>query len=97
MNTRFYRENKTTNRFYIYEMLKSNGSCIFLSGNSCTIYGNRPLICRFYPFTMFEENGYFFGIDKACKGVGLGEVIDKRLISKLIEQAKRSIGKPDLQ
>jgi len=37
-----------------YEMKKDegNGKCIFLSNNECSIYLQRPLICRFYPFEL---------------------------------------------
>ncbi len=34
--------------------------CIFLEDNECTIYEQRPLICRFYPFELTtDERGDF--------------------------------------
>jgi Fe-S-cluster containining protein len=38
---------------YVYEMNKPvEGRCFFLKNSRCTIYGLRPLICRFYPFEL---------------------------------------------
>jgi len=36
---------------------KPDGSCIFLSKNSCLKYHIRPLECRIFPFDIFEKNG----------------------------------------
>ncbi len=59
---------------YIYEMKKVGGNCFFLEDNKCTIYGERPLICRFYPFELKfdEEKGvHVFGFTKECPTVNL--------------------------
>ncbi len=34
---------------------KVEGSCVFLENNLCTIYGDRPFICRLYLCNMAEE------------------------------------------
>jgi len=58
---------------YVYEMHKAaeTGKCIFLRDNECTIYGARPLICRFYPFelTAAENGDACFGVTFECPGV----------------------------
>ncbi len=43
---------------YCYEMKKpKEGKCFFLKDNQCSIYQQRPLICRFYPFELkFSED-----------------------------------------
>lgn len=91
VKTKFYRKSERATGPYEYEMVKKDGGCIFLSGNRCTIYWNRPLICRFYPFTMFEADGYVFDVDRDCGGLGLGEVVNKRCYSELIREAKKTI------
>lgn len=89
---KFYRKRRTVG-VYKYEMVKKDGCCIFLSGNRCIIYGNRPVICRFYPFTMFEADWYMFDVDRACEGVGLGEFVDESCFKELIREAERTVGK----
>ena len=76
---------------YKYMMIQKDGSCIFLSNNRCTIYEKRPLICRFYPFTMIENESYVFQADAGCLGVNLGKYVTKNDFIELVEEAKRSI------
>ncbi|MGD0328937.1 MAG: YkgJ family cysteine cluster protein [Nitrososphaeria archaeon] len=76
---------------YRYQMILENGSCIFLSSNRCTIYNRRPLICRFYPFSMVEDGGYIFDVDADCLGVGLGKCATKKVFTKLVKEAKESL------
>ena len=57
---------------YKFEMLKNHprGSCVFLAGNHCSIYNLRPLICRFYPFELIQEQGsYNFRATDECPAV----------------------------
>ncbi|WMW22117.1 YkgJ family cysteine cluster protein [Methanolobus mangrovi] len=45
-------------RFYVsgYSLkVKKDGSCIFLHEKKCAIYGQRPLICRLYPYMLHRE------------------------------------------
>jgi Fe-S-cluster containining protein len=47
---------------YLFVMRKNpdTGMCLFLEDNQCTVYDQRPLICRFYPFELTtDENGTF--------------------------------------
>ncbi len=58
---------------YIYEMKKNpqDGKCIFLKNNQCTIYEQRPLICKFYPFELStsKERHYIFKFTQECPGI----------------------------
>jgi Fe-S-cluster containining protein len=57
---------------YVFEMRKSSdGKCVFLKDNHCTIYELRPLICKFYPVELTtDETGQFvFRVTSECPGV----------------------------
>lgn len=57
---------------YVYEMKKdAKGQCMFLKDNECTIYENRPLICRFYPFELQTNSAgvYTFVPTDECPGI----------------------------
>jgi Fe-S-cluster containining protein len=86
----FYRNNKSACKPYLYEMVKEKGSCIFLSNNRCKIYEHRPLICRFYPFTMAEKDEYIFQVDNKCKGIGFDRPVEERFMRALVEEAERN-------
>ncbi len=81
---------------YAYEMKKTakEGKCFFLNKKRCTIYPERPLICRFYPFgleTDQNQNKFFF--TRECPGIGKGKTIEKRDFQKLINLANNRIGR----
>lgn len=68
-------------------MKKAEGRCIFLRENLCTIYGLRPLICRFYPFRL-DSLGlgvYAFQGTKECPGLGRGPRLSQRHFEKLFQ------------
>jgi len=88
---RFYQRNKSIIKSYIYEMIKKDGSCIFLSDNGCTIYEHRPLICRFYPFTMTKTTDYIFRTDNACKGIGCNKLVARKYFQELVEEAEKTL------
>jgi len=81
---------------YIYEMHKNfEGVCIFLQNNRCTIYAQRPLICRFYPFELstdekgihtFSVTGECLGVRRPSNGVGKNK-LDKLFFDRLLELA----------
>lgn len=48
-------------------LCRDDGHCSFLKNNLCTIYEQRPWICRTFPFFL-EESG--LGVSK-CEGLGL--------------------------
>ncbi|WP_241647981.1 YkgJ family cysteine cluster protein [Methanoculleus taiwanensis] len=47
-------------RFYVSGFAlrtDADGSCVFLSGGRCRIYGDRPAICSVYPYMLHREEG----------------------------------------
>ncbi len=80
----------SNNGHYQYRMKKRNGRCVFLDGKSCRIYEIRPLICRFYPFSVKRKNGaYVFEVAKDCAGIGLGEPVAKTHFERMVEKATK--------
>jgi Fe-S-cluster containining protein len=80
---------------YAYEMKKTtkDKKCVFLDGNSCSIYAVRPLVCRFYPFQLSKDKGqkYSFSATTECPGVGRGEILRKEFFEDLFRQACRNL------
>jgi Fe-S-cluster containining protein len=81
----------TTREPYVYEMKKTAeaGRCLFLKENRCTIYAERPLICRFYPFGVETNQNIevFYSTDE-CPGIGNGKLMRKRDFKKLKDLAE---------
>jgi Fe-S-cluster containining protein len=80
---------------YKYQLRKrsSDGKCIFLRGNDCSIYDFRPLICRFYPFWL-EKLGsrkYVFKVSAECPGIDHGQVLNRKFFSKLFNKAVEAL------
>ncbi len=77
---------------YRYRMKKRNGKCVFLDGKACRIYKIRPLICRFYPFSLKTgDNGYRFEVSEECPGIGLGETLVQEEFERMLEEANSKI------
>jgi Fe-S-cluster containining protein len=76
---------------YHHEMKKTvtEGKCIFLKENRCTIYSKRPLICRFYPFGLEtrQEQRKVFYFSGECPGIGKGRTMGENDFRKLLRQA----------
>jgi len=76
---------------YVYEMRKTGqkGKCFFLKGENCSIYGLRPLVCRFYPFelTATKEGRPRFLCAEECPGLGRGKMLERVYFEKLFERA----------
>jgi len=81
---------------YLYELRKSpEGKCVFLYNNQCTIYDDRPLICRFYPFELStdSEGVSTFRFTNECPGVctttaGIGDKLEVTYFRMLFELAR---------
>jgi Fe-S-cluster containining protein len=76
---------------YSHEIKKTaeNGKCVFLKKNHCTIYSQRPLICRFYPFELkivMNQKHEFLYTDE-CPGIGKGKKLGKNYFEKLFQLA----------
>ena len=74
---------------YRYVMNKKEGKCIFLKSTDCHIYPHRPLICRFYPFSLEQlgAESYEFKVSEECPGVGLGKVIKEEDFAAMLAEA----------
>jgi len=82
---------------YTYEMKKteSEGRCVFLNKNKCTIYRLRPLICRFYPFRLETTDGeYIFSLTNECQGIGTGNPLRRNYFESLFRHACERLRKP---
>jgi Fe-S-cluster containining protein len=77
---------------YCYEIKKSSeGKCIFLKENQCTIYEFRPLICMFYPFQLTFDNGkrlYVFDFTLECPGINQVNLFTEKDFEKLFNLAQ---------
>ena len=82
---------------YVYEMKKtSEGKCVFLKDNQCSIYPLRPLICMFYPFELkFDEDKelYNFDFTLECPGINQGKVFQEKDFKKLFKLAQERLMK----
>jgi Fe-S-cluster containining protein len=62
---------------YKFEMKKQvDGKCVFLKPEGCSIYGFRPMICRFYPFELkFDEakQKHVFTATAECPALNQGK------------------------
>lgn len=58
-------ERKLTKAPYKMKM-REDGSCIFLRGNLCSVYEQRPDTCRRYPFIVGSD---FILVSMGCPGV----------------------------
>jgi Fe-S-cluster containining protein len=69
-------------------MCKEDGKCVFYNRNRCSIYENRSLLCRMYPFWLEKHNEYFlFGIDNECPGSSEGEHLEEGFFADLLRKA----------
>ena len=81
---------------YAYGIKKtSEGKCVFLKDNQCSIYLLRPLICVFYPFELkFEKDKllHIFDFTLECPGINQGKVVQEKDFKKLFELAQERLG-----
>ena len=82
---------------YRYAMKKKEGRCIFLKGTDCQIYLHRPLICRFYPFSLKElgAENYEFKVSGECPGVGYGKIIKEEDFRAMFNKALNCMQRRD--
>lgn len=79
---------------YIYEMKKFEGDCVFLKDHKCTIYELRPLICRFYPFTLkfdADQDTHVFTATSECPMIGQGKLMTHKDFEALYRLAKQRL------
>ena len=69
-------------------MLKRGGVCVLYGPEGCTMYGDRALLCRTYPFWVeLLDDAYVFHVDPECPGVGEGEELGEGFYRELLGQA----------
>ena len=72
-------------------MRKKDGKCIFYTGEGCSIYDERALLCRMYPFWLEKQDDIFvFGIDHECPGKK-GESLGEDFFAGLLDMALRAM------
>jgi len=78
---------------YFRKMRKLGGRCVFLKASRCSIYRARPLICRFYPFSLHPigDNTFEMGFDTSCSGIDKGPYRDERFFRDLVELANKEL------
>jgi Fe-S-cluster containining protein len=78
---------------YIRKMRRLDGRCVFLQDSRCSIYRARPLICRFYPFSLHpvRNNTFEIGFDLSCSGLGKGPYRSERFFRDLVELANKEL------
>ena len=81
---------------YVYEMKKATeGKCVFLESNLCSIYSLRPLICRFYPFELkfdLKKEAHVFDFTLECPAINQGKVLSQKDFEKLFVLAQKRLG-----
>ncbi len=75
---------------FIGEMLKTEGSCTFLCEKGCSVYDQRALLCRMYPFYI-ERKGDTLVIryDESCSGINIGEPLTVDFYKKILSEGIR--------
>lgn len=91
MSSLSFAAKASSNGIYRYKMKKKSGKCVFLDGKACRIYELRPVICRFYPFSMRKKNGsYVFDFAEDCPGIGMGCAVTEEQFERMAEKASTS-------
>ena len=75
------------NPVFKFNLNSTQGRCIFLEGESCSIYSLRPLLCRLYPFQVgVKHDGKIVLCINHCPGVDRqdGELVDECYIENEI-------------
>ncbi|HEX9914228.1 MAG TPA: YkgJ family cysteine cluster protein [Candidatus Bathyarchaeia archaeon] len=69
-------------------MLKRGGVCVLHGPEGCTVYGQRALLCRMYPFWVeLLDEAYVVHVDPECPGVGEGEELGEGFYRELLGYA----------
>jgi len=69
-------------------MLKKDGVCVLYGPDGCTVYGQRALLCRMYPFWIERlDDAYVIRVDPECTGVGEGEELGEGFYRDLLGNA----------
>jgi Fe-S-cluster containining protein len=94
MNAEEFAEEVEGHDPYVCRVKKtSEGKCVFLSGETCTVYSVRPLVCRFYPFELKPAGNkrYVFSYTDECPSIGKGPCLRKSHFRKLFAELERTL------
>ena len=75
---------------------KGKGSCVFLEGRRCRVYGSRPAYCRQFPYHIYVGDGVKVELDLSCRGVWTGNGADaeteaREIVLKADGRIKRAV------
>ncbi|MEM2902311.1 MAG: YkgJ family cysteine cluster protein [Candidatus Bathyarchaeia archaeon] len=78
---------------YTRVMKKKDGACFFLRDLRCSVYSERPLTCRFYPFSLTKEDkvAVFKLTDEPCPGLGFGKPLRRGFFLNLLGVASKRL------
>ncbi len=89
------REILNSNNFYeivdkkIYIMKLNNNKCIFWRNGRCSIYKNRPLDCRLYPFDIIKKDSKYYLVLYQLDCISDYKIVeDFNCIDNLIDEIK---------
>lgn len=78
---------------FIGKMKIKNCECVFLDKQVCTVYGDRALLCRTYPFFIEIAHGiYGIKYDRECPGIGAGRIVSRKFFEELLKKCVRNRG-----
>lgn len=68
-------------------LAKRNGACALLDGEKrCTVYANRPLYCRLYPYIREAYSELQLDVDLSCPGVGQGTRLPESELAEILRR-----------
>ncbi|MEM4161290.1 MAG: YkgJ family cysteine cluster protein [Thermoplasmata archaeon] len=67
---------------YVIKLKNRHGACSFLSQKKCTIYGQRPLYCRLYPFQRYLSTRLQITANLSCRGLWESDGEDIRKVAE---------------
>lgn len=79
----------SVNGFYRLSLReKANYDCVFWADGKCTVYKNRPLQCKSYPFwsSILSSHADWLEQKKVCPGIGEGTFHTKRKIESYLKK-----------
>jgi len=91
LNTSQFAVETGEDRNFPFEMKKeSDGKCIFLRERGCSIYDDRPLVCKCYPFSIEELTPDLYAFEPnldECPGIGDGGELRDDFFRRLLGEA----------
>ncbi len=69
---------------------KSNGDCVLLSRDGCSVYSVRPMQCQTFPFwpDIVEDRARWQAVSRRCPGIGRGRRYSREEIDRIAERRR---------